>query len=326
MELGYFIQSNRVFFLGEKDWEELRTALDGPSLGVAITLLRKLRIEGRLLSAYGEIAQQLQRAAIPASAYQTLFVGELYPYQREGVDWLCFCVRHGIGTILADDMGLGKTAQLIATICDTLAREPESTILVVVPNPRIDNWCRELSYFAPAVFPYVHYGSGRTGLSADLARHQVVITPYPTLTADISMISEIPFRMAVFDEASMVKNAKSGRTVAAFLVVAEVKIAVTGTPVENSLLGHLDNFRTCIAWLSLGSLESFTRQYIGKGIQETLSRDLGGAGREPAANHIAADEKRRAEAAARPARHPFSCNHAGAREGGIRRDHYYHSR
>lgn len=273
-ELGYFIRSGRLIFLSEDTRQELRTVKVGMPLTASISFVRKLKGEDRLQSNPGDIVRRLMKSFEAVDGHAAFFRRSLYPYQRDGVDWLCFCVRHGIGTILADDMGLGKTAQLIATICDTMEREPKSSVLVVIPNPLIDNWLREFSFFAPEIVPYVHYGQGRSGLSADLASERVVIMPYTTLYSDLSMVTEIRFRLAIFDEASMIKNSKSARSISTFSVNADVKIAVTGTPVENSLT-DVWTLAELVFPGYLGSLESFRQMYIGKDISNTLSRDLG---------------------------------------------------
>jgi SNF2 family DNA or RNA helicase len=272
-ELGYFIRDGRLLFLGDGAREELCTTRDNARLAVLLPLMRRLRTEGRLLGTVPEPVRQLGAGGAAGRRGGPAFVRELYPYQKDGVNWLTFCVRHGIGTILADDMGLGKTAQLIATICDMFAQDSEGTVLIVVPNPLLDNWCREFSFFAPAIRPYVHHGPRRSGLSADLARQQVVITPYTTMASDISMLSEIRFRLAIFDEASLVKNARSGRTVAAFSVNADARIAATGTPVENSLTDAWTITELVFPGY-LESLDDFTRRYIGRDIGDTLKRDL----------------------------------------------------
>ncbi|MBR7551977.1 hypothetical protein KC220_25880, partial [Mycobacterium tuberculosis] len=44
------------------------------------------------------------------------FIGELRPYQQQGLAWLQFLAQTEHGGVLADDMGLGKTAQTLAHI------------------------------------------------------------------------------------------------------------------------------------------------------------------------------------------------------------------
>jgi len=272
--LGYFFRNERVFFLSDEGRYELCELHNLPTIQTSITAIRKLKSASRLQYAPVNIVDLLCESEAHQPSNIELFTRELYPYQKKGVDWLCFCIRYGLGSILADDMGLGKTAQIIAAVCDLISQDPQCNILLVVPNPLLENWRREFSFFAPSVQPFLHYGSGRTGLSSDLQKHRVVITSYSTLTTDITMLTEIQFRLAVYDEASFVKNPRSSRTIASNEINADLKIAVTGTPVENHLS---DVWSLCNLVVPgyLGSYEEFNRLYVGRSISETLSRDLG---------------------------------------------------
>lgn len=271
--LGYFIRDERLFFLSEDGLNELYSLNNGPSIQTSISAIRTLKLSSRLISAPDNIVSLIRESEAALPRETELFIRALYPYQVKGVEWLCFCISYGLGTILADDMGLGKTAQIIAAICDLISKDPMCNILLVVPNPLLENWRREFSYFAPSVEPFLHYGSGRTGLSIDLQRYNVVITSYNTLTSDISMLTEIQFHLAVFDEASLVKNPKSSRTVASNLVRAKVKFAVTGTPVENHL-SDAWSLSNLVVPGYLGTYKEFDRLYVGKNITETLSLNL----------------------------------------------------
>lgn len=271
---GYFIDcSLRIYFVSEQVKDYLVQAYSAPSVPKLLSLLRALHHDQLLEAVPDNLVERLSGNEKPSSSVQKLFEKDLYPYQKEGVNWLSFCTRHGLGTILADDMGLGKTAQVIALICETLEREPESRVLVVVPNPLLDNWKREFAFFAPSVTPFIHYGKNRHGLASGLAGHRVIITPYTTMASDITLFEDLQFRLALFDEASMLKNPASSRSLAARRLLSDVKIAMSGTPVENSLVD---------AWaLSdlvfegyLGDLESFSKVYVNPDIRETLEFNL----------------------------------------------------
>lgn len=170
-------------------------------------------------------------------------------------------------------MGLGKTAQVIAVVCETIEREPDSRFLIVVPNPLLDNWIREFAFFAPSIAPAVHYGQNRHGLASSLVGYQVVITPYSTMTSDITLFEDLTFRLILFDEASLLKNPSSSRSLAARRLISDVKIAMSGTPVENSLID---------AWaLSdlvfegyMGDRKSFSDAYVNNDIRDTLESNL----------------------------------------------------
>ncbi|HIE4543499.1 MULTISPECIES: DEAD/DEAH box helicase [Providencia] len=271
---GYFIgDAKRIHFVSPGLKEHVDQALSEIHLPSLIKLLRALFQEGLCERLPPNFLETLRTKSKRTAHHEKLFIRELYPYQKHGVDWLSFCVDNGVGTILADDMGLGKTAQIIALCCDILEKNPSARILIAVPNPLLDNWIREFSFFSPTIEPYLHYGSARRGLSSVLSKHNVIITPYTTLASDISMLEELYFDLAVFDEASMLKNPNSGRSIAARRLDLGVAIAMSGTPVENSLMD---------AWaLSdlvfpgyLGSQENFKSRYVHRNISDTLNVNL----------------------------------------------------
>jgi SNF2 family DNA or RNA helicase len=170
-------------------------------------------------------------------------------------------------------MGLGKTAQIIALICDTLERKPSSKVLIVVPNPLLENWRREFSFFAPKFEPYIHYGPNRRGLPDELIKHQIIISPYTTISSDISLFEDLLFDLTLFDEASMLKNPNSSRTLAAKRIKSSVKIAMTGTPVENSLVDAW-SISDLVFPGYLGDKKSFIEQYVSKDLSLTLENNL----------------------------------------------------
>lgn len=171
--------------------------------------------------------------------------GELYAYQRRGVAWLKFLTDHGFGPLLADDMGLGKTLQTIAWIlahpaaarCDpqTGARRP---VLVVAPLTLLANWRHELARFAPALAVYVHQGDRREfeqGYRRAAAASDVVLTSYSLLARNDRALCELEYFAVVLDEAQAIKNPDTRVWRAARSVRAARRIALTGTPVENSV-------------------------------------------------------------------------------------------
>ncbi|MVB40240.1 DEAD/DEAH box helicase [Vibrio cholerae] len=271
---GYFIaNAERVHFVNAGIKAYVDTAFNQPHLPSLIKLLRALFQEGLCEQIPLDFLETLREKSKRIAHHERLFVKKLYPYQKKGVDWLSFCVANGVGTILADDMGLGKTAQIIALCCDTLEKLPGARILIVVPNPLLDNWKREFAFFAPNVEPYLHYGSARRGVSSALSEHNVVITPYTVMASDISMLEELCFDLAVFDEASMLKNPNSGRSIAARRLDVGVAIAMSGTPVENSLMDAW-SLSDLVFPKYLGSQEDFKSRYVHRDLSETLNANL----------------------------------------------------
>jgi SNF2 family DNA or RNA helicase len=271
---GYFIiDGRRVCFLSSRVTEYLGEAFGDLSLPRLIKLLRSLFYDGLISKVPSDLFEQLRANQHKVSHHKKLFVQSLYPYQEQGVNWLSFCFENGVGTILADDMGLGKTAQVIALCCDVIEKNPNSKILIVVPNPLLDNWVREFRFFAPSIIPYLHYGNQRRGVVSAFDNSNVIITPYTTMSSDIAMFEEMYFDLGLFDEASMLKNPKSGRSLCARCLDIGVSVLMTGTPVENSLMD---------AWALtdlvfkgfLGSEKDFKNTYVHSDISETLDKNL----------------------------------------------------
>jgi SNF2 family DNA or RNA helicase len=124
----------------------------------------------------------------------------------------------------------------------------------------MENWRRELQRFAPAVRVCVHRGSARTGFPNVLSSYDVVLTTYETVVRDESLLRMIPWNVVVVDEAQAIKSPDAQRTHAVKRLPRQVSIAVTGTPVENSLrdLWSLMDFAIP---RYLGPLEAFEARY-----------------------------------------------------------------
>ncbi|MGH7714334.1 MAG: SNF2-related protein, partial [Gemmatimonadaceae bacterium] len=105
---------------------------------------------------------------VEAAAAPTTFAGTLREYQREGLGWLHFLRRFGLGGCLADDMGLGKTVQVLALL-DSRRVENAGPSVVVVPRSLVFNWMREAERFTPALRVMDYSGSGRNVVAIDPA-------------------------------------------------------------------------------------------------------------------------------------------------------------
>ncbi|SMO35696.1 SNF2 helicase associated [Saccharicrinis carchari] len=184
-----------------------------------------------------EIAQKRQRLAgfkeISNTAVPAGITAELRPYQKEGLNWLNFLHEMGWGGILADDMGLGKTVQVLAFLQHVLAMDATPNI-IIVPTTLLFNWENEIAKFAPGLKAYYHYGLNRTRDSHVFSEYDLVFTTYGVLLRDIEMLMNFKFNYAVLDESQAIKNPASRRFKAANLIDANNRIALSGTPIENS--------------------------------------------------------------------------------------------
>ncbi|WP_461788671.1 DEAD/DEAH box helicase [Pedobacter sp.] len=190
----------------------------------------------------------------------SIFIRDLYPYQRDGVSWLLYCCINRIGGILADDMGLGKTAQVIALISAIIERNLLQQILIVVPGTLLENWKREFNFFAPKLLPHIHHGSQRTGSPKILEKQQIVITSYSMVINDLYLFNKINWGLTILDEASLIKNPDAERRIALKAIPSTVRIAMTGTPVENSLV-DLWSIGDFVYPGYLGSRSDFSSRY-----------------------------------------------------------------
>jgi len=189
-------------------------------------------------TALGGLAGGARPAALPAPAG---LATTMRPYQHEGYEWLDFLRVNGLGGVLADDMGLGKTVQALATV--QRAFETEATLqhpfLVVAPTSVVDNWVAEAERFTPGlevVAVRETRARRRTPLAETVAGAQVVVTSYAIFRLDIDDFAAQSWQGLVLDEAQFVKNHQSVVYQCARRLDAPFRLAMTGTPLENSLM------------------------------------------------------------------------------------------
>ncbi|MGJ8720458.1 MAG: DEAD/DEAH box helicase [Salinibacterium amurskyense] len=189
----------------------------------------------------------------------TLVSASLYPYQVQGALHLTEMASQGLGVLLADEMGLGKTLQAIYLLADQRKKLNETT-LVVCPSALLSNWQREISKFTPALSILVHRGSDRTGDSWHFGNVDIVLTSYDILVRDVALFDSTTWNLVILDEAQAVKNPDSRRSAALRRLSKRVGVAITGTPIENSLKDMWSIFEF-VAPDYLGSRTTFERRY-----------------------------------------------------------------
>ena len=185
----------------------------------------------------GDLLDDALHATVQPVSTPEAFIGELRPYQERGLGWLGFLGRLGLGGCLADDMGLGKTAQVIASL---LVDEVVGPTLVVCPVSVLGNWRSELERFAPDLSVLVHHGPTRhrdhdEPFAERAPTCDVVLTTYSLVARDADDLGAVSWGRLVLDEAQQVKNPAAKQTKAVGRLRAGRRLALTGTPVENSL-------------------------------------------------------------------------------------------
>lgn len=183
--------------------------------------------------------------------------GELRPYQKTGLKWLWTNLAKGFGCCMADDMGLGKTIQVISLILKMKEEgKLKKPILVVCPTTLMGNWMKELEMFGPSLNATIYHGSER---KLDL-KHDIILTTYAIMRIDIEELKKENWGMVIVDEAQNIKNPDTAQTLAVKSIKSDIKIAMTGTPVENRLT-ELWSIFDFINHGYLGSLREFQKSY-----------------------------------------------------------------
>lgn len=195
----------------------------------------------------------------------------LRPYQQVGFSWLVHLMKNRLGGCLADDMGLGKTLQTITllqhiydpepyskqeekakliaaedgqlALFSNLAGETEYSVqeekiqasLVVVPTSLVSNWKREIRKFS-SLRVYTHVGKRQIADACrNFDRHHIVLVTYGLLRQDIELLQSYTFKYIILDESQYIKNPESQTYQSVMRLKSEYRLALTGTPIENSL-------------------------------------------------------------------------------------------
>ena len=193
----------------------------------------------------------------------------LRDYQVTGVKWLYTLAKTGFGGILADEMGLGKTIQVIYYIKQMLKDNENNKFLIVVPTSLAYNWDHEFDSFGSNIKRKICVGNKdkRTKILRNLNDTNVIITTYGLLREDEELYNNLNFNTMVIDEAQNIKNNMAGITKVVKKVNAETKFALTGTPLENSILELWSIFDFIMPGY-LASLTKFQSKYKIKDFDE----------------------------------------------------------
>jgi superfamily II DNA or RNA helicase len=228
--------------------EEARALSDSPSASLQISRYQAgLWAELAALGVVTEQAEAWRRQVDAVLELDTVMAydppgsmeARLRPYQSEGFAWLAVLWELGLGGILADDMGLGKTLQALALICH--ARERDSAVgpfLVVAPTSVVSGWVSEAARFAPGLsVEAVTDTLARSGRAIEqVAGADVVVTTYTLFRLESDAYRAVPWAGLILDEAQYVKN-HQGKTYRCVRELdAPLKLAITGTPLENNLM------------------------------------------------------------------------------------------
>ncbi len=218
-------------------------------------------ISVRIVGALDELVMRLQTLSGERLAEEPPGLhAELRDYQKRGLAWMADLCQLGFGGCLADDMGLGKTIQVLALHASRRDPEPDGSpqrpTLVVCPTSLMNNWAREAARFVPDVDVRIFHGPTRD--LDNLAPGSILVTSYGVVRSDAARLDSVEWGLVVADEAQHAKNPRSRTARALRQITSGVRLALTGTPVEN----NLSELWSIVDWAVpglLGPLETFRR-------------------------------------------------------------------
>ena len=153
-------------------------------------------------------------------------------YQKAGYQWLKMLQNYHLSGILADDMGLGKTIQAISVLSDL---PQNSKSIVICPKTLLFNWAAEIEKFNKNLTFIIYEGNQKERKKIlENLNVNILFTSYSIIQNDIKQLSEIEFEFVILDEAQHIKNASALRTKAVKKLRSRNKMALSGTPIENS--------------------------------------------------------------------------------------------
>jgi superfamily II DNA or RNA helicase len=172
---------------------------------------------------------------------------------------------------LFEDNAEGAVHESGHGVSSSQSRKPVS--LIVMPASIVFNWVNEIKRFTPWLSIYVHTGGGRKTSAIGFDHYHVVLTTYGTLRADIDLLETLNFGYVVLDESQAIKNPASKSAQSAFRLNALHRIALTGTPVENSLIDLWSQLNFLNPMMP-GSQADFNQRFIKSSDAELANKDL----------------------------------------------------
>ncbi|XP_055637226.1 TATA-binding protein-associated factor 172 [Toxorhynchites rutilus septentrionalis] len=171
---------------------------------------------------------------------------ELRSYQQSGVNWLWFLNKYKLHGILCDDMGLGKTLQAICILAGDhhqRSLDPKCAklpSLVICPPTLTGHWVYEVEKFLPTRFlrplHYVGLPVDRERLRHKLGTHNLIVASYEIVRKDIEFFSSVHWNYCVLDEGHIIKNGRTKSSKAIKQLVANHRLILSGTPIQNNVL------------------------------------------------------------------------------------------
>ncbi len=261
--LGLVKIRDQYMMLDEGEVKKIIHALENPKTPETFQLLQAalageyenapVQIDDKLKKDLQELLKE-EEVAVPAS-----LLASLRPYQYRGFSWMYKNAKLGLGSVLADDMGLGKTLQVITTILKFKEEGhlKKQAVLVIVPTTLLSNWVNEIIKFAPQLTVNTYHGSAR---KLEKKMPDVLLTTYGVARSEAKKLKSRDWYAVIVDEAQNIKNPNVLQTKNIKTIQANIRIAMSGTPVENRLSEYWSIFDFANPGY-LGGLNWFDQHY-----------------------------------------------------------------
>lgn len=261
--LGLVKIKDQYIYVTEEEVKKIISELNKPTKPSSFQLLQAA-LSGDHNSAPAQIDSKLktkikEMLADESIALPSSIQANLRTYQIRGFNWMYKNAKLGLGSVLADDMGLGKTLQIITTI---LKFKEEGLLinnpcLVVVPTTLISNWVNEIQKFAPSLSVHIFHGPSRKIITKNI---DVFITTYGVCRTECEKLKKQNWYVSIIDEAQNIKNPEVSQTKSIKSINSKIRIAMSGTPVENRLSEYWSIFDFANPNY-LGGLNWFSNEY-----------------------------------------------------------------
>ncbi len=196
---------------------------------------------------------------VPSLSHTKLNLRE---YQATGVQWMWWLYENKLHGLLADEMGLGKTHQAMGLMSAIQSRVKKPHFLVISPTTVLDHWEDKVNAFCPNLKPFKHHGPKRAqNIAKIMESRDLMITSYGVLLRDIKQLTAIHWDAIILDEAHFVKNQDTATYQAVCLLQGDIRLCLTGTPIENHL-GEMKNLFDFLVPGYLGSDEYFRKNFL----------------------------------------------------------------
>jgi len=176
-----------------------------------------------------EMLENLRKAYKPDYSY---LKAELYPYQKEGIDFALFLKS----AIIADEMGLGKTLQAIGTAIQKKRIFDFRKTLIVCPASLKEQWKKEIEKFSDEKALVIEGLPDEREKQYRDKDHFFFILNYETILRDQLAINKADFDFLILDEAQRIKNFETKTASSIKRLKFKHVLVITGTPIENRLI------------------------------------------------------------------------------------------